>query len=204
MSDKKLKIGVTGGISSGKSTVCQIFQSKKYPVFFADKIAKEILVTDEIIRQKVIDAFGQESYTGSNLNKSFLAKTIFPDPFKVSQMNSIVHPATIRSINQKVSASLKDSPIVFVEAPLLFEAEMEKYFDYVLLVSSPLEQRIRRTETRDAISRNEVLDRIKNQTPEDINRGKADFVLENNSTLADLEKKAEFFIHLFELMIKPI
>lgn len=198
MKHKKLKIAITGGIGTGKSVVSKLYRNKGYQVIEADKIAKEILGNDNNIKKQIINEFGTASYSDGKPNTKYLADKVFSDPVKVKRINSILHPPTLRKIEALMSMELKKNNIVFVEAALIFEAHMEYMFDYILLLVSEDLLKIERIKQRSKISDKEILLRMENQLPDIIKKSKSDFIIENNSTIDELTKKSEFFLHLFE------
>ncbi|MGE5399112.1 MAG: dephospho-CoA kinase [Ignavibacteriales bacterium] len=197
---KKLKVAVTGGIGSGKTEFCNFLHEKGFPVISADRAAKEVLAGDPAVREKIIDAFGLQSYAGSEVNTRYLAETVFSDPHKVKLINSIVHPVVIRIIKQKMKEYLKDNSMVFVEAALIYEAEMEELFDYVVLITARDEFKIKRTLERGNIPEKEIRKRIENQIPDEEKSEWADFTFENNMGLQELQQKAGILISLLKLM----
>ena len=198
MKHKRLKIGITGGIGTGKSLVSKLYRNKGYQVIEADKVAKEILGNDNNIKKQIINEFGTASYIDGKPNTKYLADKVFSDPVKVERINSILHPPTLRKIEALMSMELTKNNIVFVEAALIFEAHMEYMFDYILLLVSEDLLKIERIKQRSKISEKEILLRMKNQLPDIIKKSKSDFIIENNSTIDELTKKSEFFLHLFE------
>jgi dephospho-CoA kinase len=197
---KKLKIAITGGIGSGKSALAEYITSKDFKVINADKIAKEILIEDAKVKEKIIKAFGEESYTAQGVNAKYLSDTVFSSPAKVDKINSIVHPAVIKKVEQLNAEYLKTESIVFTEAALIYEAEMQDLFNFIVLVKSDEETRIKRIIERDKKDREEILQRMQNQYSDEEKAGAADFVIENNSTLEDLHKKGDFLLVLFKNM----
>ncbi|HEX3072719.1 MAG TPA: dephospho-CoA kinase [Ignavibacteriales bacterium] len=197
---KKLKIGITGGIGSGKSVLADYLVSKNFKVINADKIAKEILVQDAAVKNKIIKAFGEESYKDGAPDRKYLAEKVFSDPAKVLKINSIIHPAAIKKIAALNDEYLKTDNIVFTEAALIYEAEMQDMFDLIVLLRSDESVRIDRVAGRDKFGRDEILKRMKHQYSDEEKAGAADFVIENNSTLEDLYKKADFLLLLFNNM----
>jgi len=198
----KIKIGITGGIGSGKSTVAKIIKDSGYLVLDADSIAKDILLNDIDVKQSIKSVFGQESFIGDKLNKDFLAASVFASVDNVRKINSILHPPTIRMINELMNKELENKDLVFVEAALIFESEMDEILDHVLLVTSPEELRIERIIKRDSTSESKVLQRMKYQMPESEKENLSDFVLKNESSIVELENKTKFFQMLFETMTK--
>lgn len=198
----KMKIGITGGIGSGKSSVARIIQDSGYLVLDADNIAKEILSDDKGVKLSIKSAFGQESYSGDKLNKEFLSASVFNSVENVIKINSILHPPTIKIIDELMNKELAKKDLVFVEAALIFESEMDEILDHVLLVTSPEELRIKRIIKRDSTSELKVLQRMKYQMPESEKENLSDFALKNESSFDELENKTKFFLMLFETMAK--
>jgi dephospho-CoA kinase len=173
-----LKIGLTGGIGTGKSTVAGIFKVLGVPVFDADSAAKEIMNTDAALREAIIKTFGDGAYTGTTLNRKYLAGIVFNDAFKLEQLNALVHPATIAAAEHW--ASQQKTPYTIKEAALLFESGSSAGLDYIIGVYAPQALRIKRVMDRDSVSREEVLARMSRQIDEDIKRKLCDFVVIND------------------------
>ncbi|MDP2304266.1 MAG: dephospho-CoA kinase [Ignavibacteria bacterium] len=192
----KLKIAVTGGIGSGKSTFCDYLSNEGFFVLKADDLAKELLNSDNIIKSKVIRAFGVDAYTGNSVNKIFLAEKVFSNPHSVQKINAIIHPRVIEETVKVIDEQLKTNDLVFVEAALIFEAKMEDLFDYIIVITSDLEKRIERIIKRDNVTREEVLKRMENQLSEETKRKKADFVFINNGNQGLLNQNAKFLISI--------
>ncbi|GGH65390.1 dephospho-CoA kinase [Filimonas zeae] len=173
-----LKVGLTGGIGSGKSTVAGIFKVLGIPVFDADAAAKEIMAKDEELQQAIMRTFGDEVYAGGQLNRKLLAGIVFNDAFKLEQLNALVHPATIKAAEQWMQQ--QKTPYAVKEAALFFEAGTATDLDYVIGVFAPKPLRIHRVMKRDNVTREEVLARMSRQIDEDIKMRLCDFVVENN------------------------
>ena len=195
-----MKIAITGGIGSGKSLVSDYILKLNYDVINADKIAKELLLTDENVKAKVIKTFGAESYNEKGINTKFIAEKVFDNPEELKKLNSFVHPPTIKKIEELSAEILKSKKIVFVESALVYEASLDNLFDYVLLITAEDKLRIERVIKRDKVSEEDVKVRMENQISEKEKRGLADFVIDNNSTIEDLQNKVKFFVSLFESM----
>ena len=191
-------IGITGGIGSGKTTVTNIFVENGFCVLLADKIAKNIMNENHDISNKIVNIFGNECYVDGKLIPKVLANKVFNHPEKISILNSIVHPPTIAKIKDEIELNNKNHKIVLVEVPLLFEANMVDLFDFILLVTSDIDTRIRRVLERDNNTAAEIKGRIEAQLPEDQKRGRSDFVIENNSSIDQLREKTLFFLNLFK------
>lgn len=181
MTDSRpLWVGITGGIGSGKSTVCKIFKILGIPVYESDDRAKWLLANDPELKAKISSAFGPESYLADGtVNRAFLAEKVFSDPEKVKMINSFVHPAVRKDF--RTWAELQKNPYVLKEAALIFETGANKELDKVINVSSPLKIRIARVlmrdPHRDEAQINQIIDQ---QMPDDEKNGKADFVIKNS------------------------
>lgn len=174
-----LKIGITGGIGSGKSTVAKIFELLGIPVYYADAAAKDIMNRDPELKAQVQQHFGADVYdSNGQLDRKRLGNIVFNDQEKLQLLNSLVHPATIRDSEQW---SLRQkSPYVLKEAALLFESESFHYLDKVIGVSAPQPLRILRVMQRDKVSRNEVFARMHKQMDETIKMRLCDYVIYND------------------------
>lgn len=173
-----LKIGLTGGIGSGKSTVARLFELHGIPVYYADAAAKEIMNTDATLKSEIIAHFGEATYTNGILNRKHLADIVFKDKEKLALLNSLVHPATIRDAERWMQQ--QRAPYSIKEAALIFESGSQSELDYVIGVYAPKTLRIHRTMQRDNVDREEVLKRMKNQIEEDIKMRLCDFVIVND------------------------
>ncbi len=174
-----LKIGITGGIGAGKSTVAGIFKVLGVPVFDADATAKNILNTDPVLRDQIAATFGSESYKNGLLDKKYLATLVFNNPDQLAKLNALVHPATIAAADKWASRFL-DRPYIIKEAALLFEAGTNVGLDYIIGVTAPVELRITRVMDRDKVSREEVLSRMQHQLDDIEKMKRCDFVIDNN------------------------
>jgi len=162
-----LKIGLTGNIGSGKTTVSKIFEILGIPVFYADDAAKSVMVNDEILIHGIKSEFGEDSYfNDGSLNRKHIAGIVFNDPAKLTKLNSLVHPATFRAFDAWLE-KIGDVPYVLKEAALLFESDSYKFCDYTIMVEAPLESRITRVMQRDGLSRTEIEKRESNQFAEE-------------------------------------
>ena len=173
-----LKIGLTGGIGSGKSAVASVFSIIGIPVFYADAEAKAIMENDVELAASIMQEFGDESYVEGKLNRKHLSGIVFNDPFKLEKLNALVHPATIAAANTWMNK--QQSPYIIKEAALLFEAGTALHLDYIVGVSAPKHLRLKRVMDRDSISREQVLVRMNKQIDETIKMKLCDFVIEND------------------------
>ncbi|WP_185095050.1 dephospho-CoA kinase [Daejeonella oryzae] len=175
-----LKIGITGGIGSGKTTACKVFEVLGIPVFYADIVAKSIMLTDNILKENLIEAFGPETYfPDGQLNRTYISKIVFNDETQLRLLNSIVHPAVFRSFDQWVLLQ-QNVPYVLKEAALLFESGSYKMSDYNILVISPEPLKIQRIIERDHITEAEVRLRMDKQLSDKQKEKLADFILYND------------------------
>ena len=173
-----LKVGITGGIGSGKSTVAKIFGLLGIPVFYADDAAKKLMNEDADLKAKIISAFGTDSYSSGILNRSFIAAKVFNNPAQLTLLNSIVHPATIADADKWMQR--QTAPYAIKEAALIFESGAEKWLDKVIGVSAPSPVRIQRVMQRDGTTADEVTARLNKQMDEDEKMRLCDYVINNN------------------------
>ncbi|MEO6849713.1 MAG: dephospho-CoA kinase [Mucilaginibacter sp.] len=177
-----LKIGITGNIGSGKTTVSKIFEVLDIPVFYADDAAKIVMVTDPILIDGLISAFGKDSYfEDGSLNRKHIAGIVFNDEAQLAKLNALVHPAVFRAFDAWV-AQIGDVPYVLKEAALLFESSSYKMCDHTIMVTAPLELRIARVMQRDGLTREEIISRDARQFPEEKKVKLADYIIPNDDT----------------------
>ncbi|GGH13855.1 dephospho-CoA kinase [Sphingobacterium alkalisoli] len=190
-----LRIGITGGIGTGKSFVSKIFKSMGIPFYDADKEAKNIMSKSDIVRRGLINAFGAKSYNRDGaLNRKWLADKVFKDPEKLQILNSIVHPVVIQ--NSKDWADKQRGAYSLKEAALLYESGSYKSLDYTILIAAPLDLRIKRVMKRDEISEEEVLDRMSKQMSEEEKEKYADFIIINDEIVPLLSQVLDIH-HIF-------
>lgn len=172
------RIGITGGIGSGKSVVSGILRGMGYDVYDSDREAQRLMCTDEGIREALTERFGREVYAGGVLNRRLLARLIFGNRENIEFVNRTVHPVVCRDF----AAWAEGREWAFVESAILFEAKMDEYVDRIIYVDAPVELRIRRVMMRDNASEEEVRRRIENQLPAEVARGRAHFIINNDGT----------------------
>lgn len=171
-------VGITGGIGSGKSTVCRIFQILNIPIYDADSHAKA-LMHEDTVKQQIITTFGTEAYLNDQLNRDYMAQQVFSDGNKVEQLNSIVHPALAKHFKQW--GKEQSSPYVIKEAAILIESGSHQACDVVVNVSAPITLRIQRIKTRDTFrSETEIQGIIDKQLSDEERNQIADFTLTND------------------------
>jgi len=175
-----LRVGLTGGIGSGKSTVAGIFEVLGIPVAYADQEARRVMTEDPVLRQQIIRHFGENAYTGSQLNRPYLAAQVFPDKQKLALLNSLVHPATIAAGEKWIQQQKDQAPYAIREAALIFESDSVRYLDFVIGVYAPPALRIHRVLQRDKLTREDILQRMRNQIDEDIKMKLCDAVVYND------------------------
>ena len=176
-----LKIGITGSIGAGKSTVAGIFKVLGIPVFDADATAKNILNTDSVLREQIAATFGSETYKNGLLDRKYLATLVFNNPNQLAKLNALVHPATIEAANIWAKhCEEQGSPYILKEAALLFEAGTNVGLDFIIGVTAPVEMRIARVMERDHVTREEVLKRMQHQLDDSEKMKRCNFVIDNN------------------------
>jgi len=173
-----LKIGLTGGIGSGKSIMAKIFSILGIPVFYADTAARNVMHEDAVLKQKIKQTFGDAAYENDKLNRKYIADIAFNNPFKLEQLNAIVHPATIAAAQQWMLQ--QTTPYAIKEAALFFESGSAEGLDYIIGVYAPQHLRIQRVMQRDNVTREDVLTRMSKQINEEMKMRLCDFVIIND------------------------
>ncbi len=172
------KIGLTGGIGSGKSTVAHIFEVLGIPVYYADAASKRLMNEDEELKEKIKNSFGEDAYINGELNRKYLSDRVFNDSQKINLLNSLVHPATIKDALEWMR--MQKTPYVIKEAALIFESGSNRDLDYVIGVKSPIDLRVKRSMARDNISEDQVHARMNKQMDEEAKIRLCDYVIEND------------------------
>ncbi|WP_207427225.1 dephospho-CoA kinase [Pedobacter sp. SYSU D00535] len=174
-----IKIGITGGIGTGKTTICRVFELLGVPVFYADAAAKQAMQTDTMLIENLKAVFGSKSYTTDGvLDRRYLAGIVFGNEEQLQKLNALVHPAVFRAFDAWVEK--QDSVYVIKEAALLFESQSYKDCHATILVKSPEALRIHRVATRDHITKDEVRARMSRQWTDEEKARLADFILNND------------------------
>ncbi|RYG00845.1 MAG: dephospho-CoA kinase [Chitinophagaceae bacterium] len=184
-----VKVGITGGIGSGKSTVSKIFEVLGVPVYYADDASKRIMNSDQVVIDAIIDSFGADTYKDGKLDRSYLASQVFSNKEKLELLNSIVHPATILDADKWLEK--QNAPFVIKEAALLFESGSYAALDYVIGVYAPTALRLHRVMQRDNVTREQVLARMNKQIDENIKMKLCDFVIKNDEQHSLIEQVLE-------------
>jgi dephospho-CoA kinase len=173
-----LRIGLTGGIGSGKSTVACIFEVLGIPVYNSDTASKKLMTENEELKNLIKNSFGEKAYTGGELNRKYLAELVFNDSTKMALLNSFVHPATIK--DAELWMKMQNAPYVVKEAALIFESGSQKQLDYVIGVKSPMALRLQRTIQRDHVNAEQVKARMDKQMDEEIKMRLCDYIIVND------------------------
>jgi dephospho-CoA kinase len=176
-----IKVGITGGIGSGKTHICKLLELMNFSVFYSDAEAKKIQNTNAYVRSKLTELYGEEAYTEEGLNRKFIAEIIFNNPDAKKQLEEIIHPKVAEAFatwcEEKANT---DEKIVFIESAILYESGFDKMVDKVIVVYADEDVRIERSMRRDGADRTAIEERIKNQGSDKEKCNKADFVLHNN------------------------
>lgn len=192
-----LRIGLTGGIGSGKSTVAKMFELLHIPVFYADAASKKLYQTDQELIASIKKYFGEDLYVNGQLDKQKLASIVFSDPSKLELLNQLVHPPTIRDAENWMKK--QTSPYVIKEAALIFESGSSAGLDFVIGIKAPLPLRIKRVMERDHVTRDEVLSRMNRQIDEDIKMRLCDFIIDNSEQVLVIPQVLELHHYLLGL-----
>jgi len=175
-----IKVGLTGGIGSGKTVIAKIFSSLQVPIYDSDSRAKYLMNTNEEVKKKITELIGDNAYKNSELQKNIIANAIFSNNDIKTKLQDIVHPCVRKDFLDW--AILQKSPYVIMESALIFDTDLYTYFDFIIMVTSTMQNRIERIKKRDNILEEEIIKRIKMQPQEEICRLKSHFVVENNNT----------------------
>lgn len=173
-----LKIGLTGGIGSGKSTVAKIFETLGIPVYYADAEAKRLMNSSETLKKVIRQNFGEATYENDQLNRKYLAGIVFNDPEKLELLNALIHPVTINDAEQWMQQ--QSAPYSIKEAALLFESGAAENLDLIVGVYAPQALRIKRVMKRDGLTADEIMKRINRQVNEEMKMKLCDFVIIND------------------------
>jgi dephospho-CoA kinase len=197
-----LRVGVTGGIGSGKTLVCSMFSNRGIPVLSADHIAKELMQNDTDLRAALSALLGPSMYrSDGSLDRSFVAAKIFSDASLQKRVNKLVHPVVEAEIDCRFR-TLQEAGhgVGIVEAALIYEAGYDKQLDIVIVVDAPQDERIRRVVARDRSSIEQVEGRIAAQLAPEKKAQKADYIIHNTGTQSDLESSVTFLFTILQTM----
>jgi dephospho-CoA kinase len=182
-----LRVGITGGIGSGKTTVCSIFEKLGVPVYYADLKAKELVNTNLDLQNQITNAFGQNSFIEGAYNRAFIASIVFSDKRKLELLNSIIHPFVLNDWEDYCKQHA-NFPYVVKEAAIMLETDSKNSIDTVVLVHAPLELRIQWIQERDHASKSEIEARINAQMSEDEKMKLADYIVYNDQKHSLIEQ----------------
>jgi dephospho-CoA kinase len=196
---KKVLVGVTGNLGSGKSLVCKYFEEFGSEVFYADDIAKELYKSNKELRTQLRSEIGDFIYNDNVISQTKLREFIISSKKNQKLINSIVHPIVIDEILKLAARSR--SRLIMIEAALIFESGFDKYLDYVIVVTAPLTKRIERVKKRSKLTLGDILKITKLQLSEKIKKQKGDFVISNDSTKKELKKSASY---IFDTLNKVV
>tara|TARA_Y100001954_G_scaffold92726_1_gene101491 strand:+ start:180 stop:770 length:591 start_codon:yes stop_codon:yes gene_type:complete len=183
-----LKVGVTGGIGSGKSTVSRFFSALGVPVYDSDQRAKSLMQYDDSIRSKIKIEFGDNAYHKNELNRTYLAEIVFKNESKLKQLNAIVHPVVKTDFINWLSQN-SNAKLVIKEAAIMIESGAYKDLDKLIVVNASRNQKIKWIKQRDQLSLVDIENRIQNQLSDEIRNQYADFIIENNSGKMELKQQ---------------
>lgn len=194
-----LKVGITGGIGSGKSTVAKVFEVLGIPVYYADEAARRVMNEDSAVRQQIIQHFGASSYKNNQLDRAYIASQVFNNKQKLELMNSLVHPATIRDSENWMHR--QTTPYAIKEAAIIFESGTQDQYDYIIGVTAPVSLRMLRAMKRDGSTREQVLARMEKQIQDVIKMRLCDFVVYNDEQQAIIPQVIKLHSTLLELTV---
>jgi dephospho-CoA kinase len=177
-----LKMGITGGIGSGKTTVCHLFEVLGIPVFYADEAARALMDEDAALMAAISTLFGDHIYQSGKLDRPAVSTAVFAHPEKLAALNALVHPAAVAAADRWMHA--QKTPYAIKEAAIFFESGTYIGVDVMIGVSAPVEVRIARAMSRSRLTREEVLARMARQMDDDEKMRRCDYVINNNGNTA--------------------
>lgn len=195
-----IRIGITGGIGSGKSVVTTLLQISGIPIYITDLESKKLLESSSIIRKKLTDLLGTSIYTSTGLNRKRMASLIFNDSKLLKRVNGIIHPEVAYDFNTWLG--FQQTTYAALESAILFESGFNHMVDISLLVYTPEDLRIERTIKRDKVTRAEVMRRIQNQQSDEEKKELVDYVIYNDEKSALIPQVEDFLVYLNTLYIR--
>lgn len=184
-----IKAGITGGIGSGKTTCCKIFEELGVPVYYADQRAKDMYVENPEVKEQVIALLGKDAYNQNELQRKYIAGKVFTDKSLLKKLNAIIHPAVGEDYQKFLKRNAK-SNYTLKEAAVMIESGSARNLDYLIVVTAPQADRIERIAKRDDASREDIKNRMENQLSDEERLKHADFII-HNTTLAHLREQVE-------------
>jgi len=188
-----IKVGLTGGIGSGKSTVAKILLKLGFPVYNSDKRAKWLMNNDSVLKNNISSIFGESSYINGVLNTNFISNIVFSDPDKIIQLNSLVHPSVSKDFDKWLKLNISHN-IIFKEAAILIESGAYLKMNKIILVESRNDLKIERILKRDSTDFDSVKKRMDSQSSDSKNKNYVDYIIENNESLESLNTKVNLVI----------
>lgn len=196
--NKKISIGITGSIGSGKSEFTRLAEQSGFPVIRADDLSKEILAKNPEVKKQVIKKFGSEAYLNNQPNKKYLAQIVFSNPIKLRELERILHPLVIKEIEKQKKEIFKKHNILFVESALIYEADLEKLFDFIVLITANRDIRLQRKLSQ-GMTEDDFIKREMNQIPDEEKRKRADFMFLNDGSLDELKTRFNLLLTLLSV-----
>ena len=184
-----IKAGITGGIGSGKTTCCKIFEELGVPVYYADQRAKDMYIENPEVKEQVIALLGKDAYNQNELQRKYIAGKVFTDKSLLKKLNAIIHPAVGEDYQKFLKRNAK-SDYTLKEAAVMIESGSARNLDYLIVVTAPQADRIERIAKRDDASREDIKNRMENQLSDEERLKHADFIIQN-TTLAHLREQVE-------------
>lgn len=204
MKDTFKVIAITGGIGSGKSSIAHHYANKGYPVIYTDILAKEIMMHDNNVMEKLIETFGESIYSeGKILNSNYLSKITFGEEGSkenIQKLNQIVHPVVIEKMMYEIELLVEAGhEIIFVESALIYEAGLDEGFDYIIVVDADEDKRFLWSQKNMKLSEYEFRKRNSEQISTEVKKNLADFVIENKGNISEMLNSADFILELVKL-----
>lgn len=187
-------IGLTGGIGSGKSTVLELFKSLGVLTYVADIEAKKLMNADATLKNQIIKLFGEKAYQNGVLNSAFIASDVFKNTENLNALNALVHPKVREDFKHFIKTQKAD--FVIYEAAILFESGSDQFCDFIITVIADFDHKIERIMKRDGVSQAQIMERMKNQSADDLKIKKSDFVIRNNH----LDDTKQQVLTIFEML----
>ena len=187
-------LGITGSFQTGKSTAAAFFQKKGARFINLDAIAHETLKSSHPCFKKVVRVFGEDIVVGRRIDRRRLAAKVFGDKKRLARLNTIIHPVVIRTMVDAIASLKEKYRMIVVEAPLLFEAKIEKFFDYIIVVTASRKAQLVRAQKSFGCSRTEALERIASQMALSQKKQYADFIIHNNGSKKEIEEQVNAIV----------
>jgi len=174
-----IQVGVTGGIGSGKTLVCKVFEKLGIPVYHADLEARRLMEEDQALMERIVELFGEEAYLGGALNRRYLAASVFGNSERLGDLNALVHPV-VRKDYERWLDEQTGVPYVVEEAAILYESGASRWMDLVVMVYAPERLRISRVMARDGVEEKTIRKRMTYQLDDEEKKARADLIIVND------------------------